>query len=242
MPFVSSVRNSFGPFRGRTGRVAFGGSISDNGGFRTHTFTTAGTNSFTIQSGITQVEVTLMGGGGGGGTGNGQWAYGGGGGGYLVANMSVGPGTYNFNVGAAGAAQTVCNNSNWESAGAAGNSTFSTIIAGGGRGGNNASVGTSGAGGTNTTTGALSVIKNYAGQQPAASPGDFQNAGGHNGLRNSEGLTTYGSGAAGVTNGSPGTNATGNGNGGAGGPSCQGGHRGGGAGSPGLVLIRYSIL
>lgn len=220
---------------------ASGGTITDVNGYRIHTFTTTGTNYFQIISGSFNAEITLIGGGGGGSAGNAQWAAGGGGGGYMEVVFQVSPGSYSINVGAAGLAQTTCNNANWTDSGKGGNSQFSTLIAGGGSGGNNASVGGAGAGGTNITTGALSVIKNYSGQTPYFSSGDNLNAGGHNGLRNSEGITTYGSGASGVANGNPGTHATGNGNGGGGGPSCQGGHRGGGNGSQGLVIVKYLL-
>jgi hypothetical protein len=184
----------------------------------------------------------MLGGGGGGSAGNGQWATGAGGGGYLQATYPVSSGqSYSYSVGAAGVGQTTCDNSYWAVLGKGGDSQFATMIAGGGYGGDSHGdgVGANAAqGGTNTTTGAVSVSKNYSGGNGGVASDNYNNFGGHNGLRNSEGSTLYGSGAAGVQNGSPGTHATGNGNGGAGGPSCQGGaHRGGGNGSAGIILI-----
>jgi len=200
----------------------------------------AGAESAAVSFTLTMnVQVTLLGGGGGGGTGNGQWASGGSGGGYLEANFTITPSTnYSTTVGSAGPGQTVCNNSDHRTIGKGGNSIFSTASAGGGQGGNN-NTQAAGIGGTNTTTGSSSVIVNYAGETSIHPTGE-SNAGGHNGLRNIGLLATYGSGASGVSNGSPGTHATGNGNGGAGGPSCQGGHRGGGNGSIGIVILTYS--
>lgn len=51
----------------------------------------------------------------------------------------------------------------------------------------------------------------------------------------------FGSGAPGVPNVTPGVHVGGYGNGGGGGPSCQLGHRGGGNGSAGIVIVRYPL-
>lgn len=188
------------------------------------------------------VRATLLGAGGGGSTGNQQWATGAGGGGYLVATYSVIAGnSYSYNVGSAGNGQTVCDNSYWAVLGKGGDTSFATMIAGGGYGGDSHhdGIGANAAqGGTNTTTGALSVSKNYSGGNGGINSDNMNNFGGSNGLKNGENDSTYGSGAAGVNNGSAGTHAAGNGNGGAGGPSCQGGaHRGGGNGSDGILSL-----
>ena len=211
----------------------------------TNTYSTAGSYSIAIPSGVTAVEVTLLGAGGGGSTGNQEWAAGGGGGGYLKAIYPVSAGSYSISVGSAGAAQTSCNNAAWAISGKGGDSTFGSLIGGGGYGGGSVNTGfaagapNSGKGGTNTTTGAISVLKNYVGQDTSNAGGENNNYGGSNGLKNIENVSTYGSGAATVPNYTPGNHATGNGNGGGGGPSCQNGHRGGGNGSPGLVIIKY---
>ena len=202
------------------------------------TQTLSGSGTFTALSTAT-VTLELLGAGGGGGTGNGAWASGGGGGGYLVATYNTVAGqSYSYSVGTAGPGQTVCDNSLHTVIGRGGSSSFATLVAGGGNGGNGTLGG--GEGGSNTTTGAVSVTKNYNGQNGGNTSGENNNFGGSNGLRNNEGSSTYGSGALGVPNGTAGTHATGNGNGGAGGPSCQGGsHRGGGNGSVGIIKILY---
>ena len=203
------------------------------------TQTLTGSGSFTALTTGT-VTLEILGAGGGGATGNQAWAAGGGGGAYLLARYNTVAGqSYSYSVGSAGPGQTSCDNSSWVSLGRGGNSNFATLVAIGGNGGNSGPSGGEG-GSSNVTTGAVSVTKNYNGQNGGNTAGDYNNFGGSNGLRNSESLTTYGSGAAGVANGSAGTHATGNGNGGAGGPSCQGGaHRGGGNGSAGIIKITY---
>jgi len=184
--------------------------------------------------------VTLLGGGGGGGTGYMQWAGGGSGGGYLVADFLVTPSvSYSTTVGAAGAGQTACNNSDHRTVGKGGDSIFSSSSAGGGGGGNALNVGVSGIGGTNVTTGSVSVITNYVGQTAAYTAGSYENAGGDNGLKNGNGETTYGAGAPGGPNSQAGASASGKGNGGAGGPSCQTPTAGGGNGSIGVVILTY---
>ena len=73
MPFVSSVRGSYGP-QSKTKRngnlfMISGGSVSLAGGYRTHTFTTVGTSALDVGAygfPIT-VEALIIGGGGGGG-------------------------------------------------------------------------------------------------------------------------------------------------------------------------------
>ncbi len=203
------------------------------------TQTLSGSGTFTAPTTAT-VALELLGAGGGGGTGNSAWAGGGGGGGYLVATYNVVAGQpYSYSVGSAGPGQTVCDNSNHTTIGKGGNSTFGTLIAAGGSGGNYIGGG-EGVGGTNTTTGAVSVTKNYAGQNGGyQSGGEAGNYGGSNGLKNGENVSTYGSGAVGGPNSAPGAHATGNGNGGAGGPSCQTPTRGGGNGTAGIIKITY---
>lgn len=218
--------------------LATGGVVAVAGGSITHTFLTTGSNNFTIVSGSKEIEIVMMGGGGGGGTGNGQWASGGGGGGYISATKFLSSGDYPLSVGSAGIGQNACNNSNWTTIGAGGNSTFGSAVAGGGKGGNCAAL-TVGAGGTNTISG-LSIVSNYSGATPPFS-GSEGGAGGSNGLSAFGGISTYGIGAGAVGNYTPGTHATGNGNGGGGGPSCQNGHRGGGNGSQGFVIISYTV-
>lgn len=247
MPFINSVRGTYGSqgkLKNKTNRLlaSTGGVITTVGTDRIHTFSTVGTFTFDIGE-PAEVEVTLLGGGGGGSSGNGEWANGGGGGGYLLAKTNV-SGTVSVTVGAGGTQQTACNNAYWAINGKGGNSSFSTLVAGGGYGGATVQSGrgaNSSVGGSNTTSGASLVLKDYNGQSVLNGGGENTGIGGHNGLRNIEGLTTYGEGAIGQPNYTPGVHATGYGNGGGGGASCQNGHRGGGYGSQGLVIVKYSI-
>ena len=66
---------------GNVGVVAEGGTTTSLGGYRIHTFTTVGSNSFTVTKGG-NVEVLVVAGGGGGGGNKG----GGGGAGGLIYN------------------------------------------------------------------------------------------------------------------------------------------------------------
>lgn len=107
MPFVSSVRGNFGPQR--RGRIAgdplnkfgiTGGTITTAGGYRIHTFTTAGSDSFNTTPWGTTINVEYLVIGGGGGSWN--IAGGGGAGGYLSGTTSVSAATYPITVGAGG--------------------------------------------------------------------------------------------------------------------------------------------
>lgn len=207
-----------------------GGAIATSGGIVSHTFTS--TSSFNVGTVAGVVEVELIGGGGGGGTGSGDWAAGGGGGGYLKATVAVAANTtYTVTVGAAGSAQTSCNNS--LTAGSGGTSAFGTALFafGGGGGGQTGETGLGG--GFNAPT-AQAVLVGTPGANGGSAPDTNNGYGGTNG-----GGAAFGTGAAGVANFTPGNHAGGYGNGGSGGPSCQGGHRGGGNGSSGLVIVRY---
>ena len=104
MPFVSSIRGTFGPASenrgvGRGDQISelvrqdpfspglpSGGTITTAGGYRIHTFTDTGTTSFNLNSiSNLDVEILLVGGGGGvGGIGGG-----GGGGGVVYGSTTV---------------------------------------------------------------------------------------------------------------------------------------------------------
>jgi hypothetical protein len=103
MPFISSVRGSYGP-QGRFGRAigldaSTGGTITTAGGYRIHTFTSTGTTSF-VASGPGTVEYLVIAGGG-----SPEFypngAHGGGGaGGYLTGSTAVTAQSYSVTVGA----------------------------------------------------------------------------------------------------------------------------------------------
>jgi len=107
MPFISSVRGSFGP-QGRFGRArgigagSTGGTITTVGGYRIHSFTTVGASTFTADGSGT-VEYMIIGGGGTSGTRHGG---GGGAGGYLAGTIQVTSQSYSLNVGAGAANST----------------------------------------------------------------------------------------------------------------------------------------
>jgi len=118
-----------------TGIVATGGTITNVGGRRIHTFTSSGT--FTISSiacgGSPTVEVLVVAGGagGGGGTTDPGNAGGGGAGGYTYnAAYAVGVGSTTVTIGGGGAGAT-----GWATGSPGGNSIFGTITTLGGGGG-----------------------------------------------------------------------------------------------------------
>ena len=81
MPFISSVRGSFGP-QGRFGRRpglsgSTGGTYTEAGGYGIHTFDSVGSFSF-VSAGAGTVEYIVVAGGGGGGTDQGDQGAGGG--------------------------------------------------------------------------------------------------------------------------------------------------------------------
>jgi len=134
MPFVSSVRGSYGS-QGRrpreTGRLAnaTGGTITSAGGYRIHTFTAVGTSTF-VADVAGNVEYLIVAGGGGGGQDVGG---GGGAGGLLSGSAAIPQGNNSIVVGARGAGGTA-------SGGSAPNGSNSSAISltaiGGGGGGN----------------------------------------------------------------------------------------------------------
>ena len=117
--------------------AATGGSVTDSGGYRIHTFTSSGT--FTVSTaGTAPLEYLIVAGGGGGGyVANGFGGGGGGGGGVLAGFLNPVVGSFTVTVGAGGSAgatpSTPATNG--------GNSQFGALVAlGGGRGGNYDSV------------------------------------------------------------------------------------------------------
>lgn len=220
--------------------VATGGTITTDGNFKIHTFTSSGT--FQITSGSGTVESLVVGGGGGGGDNTGSNIGAGGGGGGVIhttPGASYVTGSYSVTVGAGGAANSV-----------GGSSTFDTITAGGGGdggqydavngtngvatngnggggGGGSASAGTGGSGnGAGFAGGNGAINVTFA---PAGGGGGAGAAGG-----NASAPSTAGNGGAGVSNSITGaavTYAGGGGGGVSGGTAGTGGAGGGGNGS-----------
>ena len=132
MPFVSSVRGSYGSQgrrktqSGRLGTGSTGGTITTAGGYRIHTFTAVGTSTFTADD-SGNVEYLIVAGGGGGGA---RRAGGGGAGGVLYSSSSsIGAGNNTVVVGAGGTG------GGSGSGGRGVNSTFGSVNAFGGMGG-----------------------------------------------------------------------------------------------------------
>jgi hypothetical protein len=235
----SSSIEAYGPegwveIKSLAGLSATGGTESTPGdGKRHHTFTSPG--NFVVSSGQATVTVQMVGAGGGGSSGNGQWAGGGGGGGYAYASKTVTPGTYSVIRGTGASRQSSC--------GGNGNSgTNSTVFGWTAYGGGGATQPATGGGGGSYSVPGGTDLGSGSGDPGGGQGGDGSGEGGDNGRRYADStFTTWGGGAAGVPNYSPGPDASGYGNGGAGGHSCQNGHNGGGAGSPGIVVISYPI-
>jgi cellulose synthase/poly-beta-1,6-N-acetylglucosamine synthase-like glycosyltransferase len=151
--------------------TATGGTTSESGGYKFHTFTSSGT--FQVTAGSGNVEVLVVGGGGAGATG-GTAGRGGGGAGGLVydAAYSVTVNSYTVTVGGGGATGTSSTTS-----GSGGNSVFDTLTAlGGGGAGPHATAGT--AGGSGGGGSGYSGELGGAGNQPGSASGGYGNAGG----------------------------------------------------------------
>ena len=113
------------------GISASGGTVTEVGGYRIHTFTSDGT--FTVISGGNVDYLVVAGGGGGGGSaGSGASGAGGGAGGMLTSSTTISASTFAITVGAGGGGA----GGNVDDQGTDGsNSSFSTFIATGGGGG-----------------------------------------------------------------------------------------------------------
>lgn len=109
MPFVNSVRGTFGP-NGRFGAaaniVASGGTVTTFSGYKIHTFNNSGTFTLSSAPSGPTFDFLMIAGGGGGGTGNGNnSAHPGGGAGGLIYRtaQSLTAGSYSIVVGDGGA-------------------------------------------------------------------------------------------------------------------------------------------
>ena len=195
MPFISSVRGSYGAqgrFGKKAGILATGGTITTAGGFRIHTFQTGSQsgNTFTFApNGTGDVEYLIVAGGGGGGAGLGGAGSGGGAGagGFRTGSLSVTAQNYSVVVGGGG-------NITQASSGMAdgrgtngGDSSFSGIVStGGGRGGSGNDVqnrvagggGSGGGGAPGNASGNSSAGSGVSGQGSPGSTGFYVATGG----------------------------------------------------------------
>lgn len=141
------------------GVVATGGTTSDAGGFRTHTFLAS--DSLVVTNGGTIEYLVVAGGGSGGGNSSTRSGGGGGAGGFKTGSISVTPGTYAVTVGAGGMALTP-----QTSASDGGGSSIGTLVTttGGGAGasvsGTTAVAGRAGGSGGGGTCGGVGGVGN----------------------------------------------------------------------------------
>ena len=214
--------------------TATGGTVTDVGGYRYHTFTSSGT--FEPTFGSAEVEYLIVAGGGGGGDRHGG---GGGAGGYIEGNTTVSFGnTYTVTIGAGGIAGSyeAGGTSPQGSGGHGSNSSISlidTAIGGGGGGtydGNpTGTFGSGGGGGGASRPG----IAGTAGQGNSGGSGSSPGGGGGGGAGAAGGNADNGSGGDGKQwlDGNYYAGGGGGGWGASGGPATPGGQGGGGAGA-----------
>jgi hypothetical protein len=238
--------------------VATGGSVSDSGGYRTHTFLTSGT--FTVTN-AGSVEYLVVGGGGSGGRNSSTRSGGGGGaGGYKTGTRTLSAGTYTVTVGAGGQALVT---QDLTSDGGASSIGTAVSVSGGGAGASVSGTagiagrpGGSGGGGTCAGLGGTGVAGqgNAGGSSGSSGSSKFGTGGGAGaaGTSRSTVIADGGAGLASSISGAATTYAIGGGvsltpdvsvvpNTGRGGAGMfkQAGVRLGANGSPGIVIIKY---
>lgn len=270
---IKSLGNALASFRYRFGNTVAATSVvaagfEASGGltttytvgsdtYKSHTFTSTGSNDFVVENGTATIEYLLVAGGGGTGSspqGSNREA-GSGAGGMLTGSTSVSPGPYPLSLGAGGTGGLAGNPQNGS------NTTgFSATAIGGGGGGHSdpaptagGSPGGSGGGGwyQNSSAGGTGTV----GQGNNGSPGfggpEYGGAGGGAGGAGGRGANvgaglantyrfgptnpqTYATG--GQANDFPNTNRTANG-----GANTGDGGSGRGSGGPGIIVVRYIV-
>lgn len=239
--------------------VATGGTITTDGDYKVHSFTTS--SNFIITAGGGTVESLVIAGGGSGGSvpGGGGGGGGGGAGGliYTTPGAFYGTGTYAITVGAGGTSNTNGNNSVFDTVtasggGAGGNSTTAGQTGGSGGGGSGqvaGNAGGTGTGGQGNNGGTGNQVGSFAGGggggRGGAGGNSSTNVGGNGGTGTSNSITgsavTYASGGGGGTGGgTPGTASAGGGANGANNAigiaaTANTGGGGGGAGGVGVA-------
>jgi len=234
------------------GSAAAGGFIYTVGGttYNGQVFTSQGTSTFTVPTGVSSITVEMWGAGGGGGGGAASAAgAAGGGGGYVISTHSVSAGeNLTVYVGGGGAGGNYSSGGNDAGGGGGGggysslyrNSTALAIAAGGGGGGgarNANSGGAGGAGGGTTGVAGTSIATKNGLGGGAGTPTTFGTAGSSTGNDGSNGASLAGgAGGDGRTNdGTDGSGAAGGlatgGNGGS--PNINTTRAGGGGGGAG---------
>jgi len=239
--------------------AATGGTVTTDGDYKVHTFTSSGTFAVsTISSGDGEVDYLIIAGGGGAGISN---SGGGGAGGRLYLENYTGfshSTSYAITVGAGGAART---DSAGNGHGASGsNSSIASITAlGGGGGGYTGNTGLNGgsggggqgssAGGSGTSgqgnDGGSDADGGGGGGAGSAGSGDAAGSGAATSITGTS-VTLAGGGAgrnssAGTSGGGGGPNTSGTANTGGGGGGWTGSGSQGGSGGSGIVIIRYKF-
>lgn len=239
-------------------RTEFGAAVWNNrlyvvggntGSSNTVIYSTAGSSSFTVPTGVNSITVEAWGAGGGGGNGSGSTGSGGagGGGGYAQSTLSVTPGeTLTINVGTGGAKAAAASNGGYGGGFSAVLRSSTYLIQAGGGGGGGGLVGTNTyAGGAGGAGGGTSGIGGSAatGIATVGGPGGQGTtaAGGGGGTAGSSGTAGYSgtnnlggdAGGSGATCSTAVTTRGGNGGTGGGGKggtaaTCVGGGGGGG--------------
>ena len=222
-------------FKGGGIIAANGGTITTDGDYKVHTFTSNGTFTPTSVSGDGFVEYLVIAGGGAGAAdgsttaGNG----GGGAGGYRTGMLAVTAQDYSITVGAGGVGALSAN------AVTGGDSVFSSITADGGGGGgyyiNTAGEGggSGGGGGANSGAGGGVTTAGFGNAGEAGSSGQGDGGGGAGEAGGTDGTGQGGDGLASSITGSSVTRAGGGGGSRASGGARAGGDGGGGAGGNG---------
>ena len=269
---IKSLGNALASFRYRFGDTGSAASVIDDrsisatGGttttytdgsntYKSHTFTSTGSNNFVVNSGSGNVEYLLVAGGGGTGSssqGSNREA-GSGAGGMLTGTALVSLGPYPLSLGAGGTGGLAGNPQNGS------NTTgFSATAIGGGGGGHSdpaptagGSPGGSGGGGwyQNSSTGGTGTVGQGNNGSPGFSSPEYGGAGGGAGGAGGRG-TNVGAGLAntyrygptnpqtyatgGQANDFPSTNRTANGA-----ANTGNGGSGRGSGGPGIIVVRY---
>jgi hypothetical protein len=237
---------------------ATGGTITTDGDYKIHTFTSSGTFEVTsspITSPENNIEYLIVA-GGGGSTSQSGGGGGGGGGGFLTGNTSVSTGSYSVVVGAGGASVSSGNANDGQNSSALG----LTSIGGGGSGQDSSKAGRSGGSGGGAffypgPGGAGTSGQGYNGGN-ASWPGSSGGSGGGGGAGSSGGVTQagngrlsplsgtstyYSGGGGGVAVGgqSPASSTNGRNISGNGAANSGQGASAGASGGSGVVILRY---
>lgn len=214
--------------------VATGGTVTEVGDYRIHTFTSSGTFTVTSAQSNSTVEALVVAGGGGGGSRHGG---GGGAGGILNSLLSLNTQSYAVTVGNGGSGGNYGTNSPSGAGFAGGNSVFSTLTAIGGGGGCTydgcPAAGGSGGGGAGvmSRTGAAGTAgQGFAGGTGSVSTGSGGGGGGASIVGENSVSNNGGNGGSGIANSISGTSVF---YGGGGGGGSDGGYSGGTGGNGG---------